>query len=712
MSEQAVMPIDMKRICFIDDSKTSAFVTKKMLRQYDYSVDHFPNAESALESLMANDYALLITDLMISDDGGVNGDDLIRIVRQSGHPSKANIPIIVVTGSSDKEILQSLITEGADSVLQKPLDAISLNEMIEKLIVSSEPSSTYEPEPLSKPVDDDVDDTQVYQSVEDPSLEDNVIEKIEANSVEVEPVSDFSSSSFREYSSDLDGKVTPSDTTDLNENQNGLGADIPTLTRVAKPTKVKRKKSGKKGKSSKRFDSRMGDEIDELFATNDLPEEENRVQETIPDRETHKEQVTPAPSVQPTTSNVDSSAPHRPYVPEVDNSLLNLLDHMEDLPQDDVDDHSHKSSSSSGGKKSKSWFSKIFLLIVVLVVVVPAVSLRLMTPKIIEVTIFKAEQGSISSQISLPGRIASKRKIKVAARESGQLVKLLVKEGDLIKKNQVLAQLDESEAKSNIKRAQARLLSIEEEVASASKTQERLQRALDVGAVSRQMVENAEATWKSASARQSVVEEELKSAELKRKRLKIRASFSGVITALFAQEGQWVSQSEKLFTLVDMSQRIVLISVDARDSASLNVGQTVILRSNSDENEWSEKIVKIGSATKSERSANIIEVTVSFGRGAPDLKVGQQVDAEIRTNTRNDTILLPYEALFNHNGAQTVALLENSKIVYRSVETGIESFTRIEIIKGLRKGQAVIIPDGIPLEAGQNAVSVGAHEFQ
>ncbi|MDH5256779.1 MAG: efflux RND transporter periplasmic adaptor subunit, partial [Gammaproteobacteria bacterium] len=400
---------------------------------------------------------------------------------------------------------------------------------------------------------------------------------------------------------------------------------------------------------------------------------------------------------------------------EEENPLLALLDHMDD---NSFDGDFRKPSAGMSVKSRlqrfqfNEWVPKAILAIIVLIVVVPALSFWLMTQKVIEVNTYKVETGPIHSLISVPGRIDSKRKIKVSAREGGQLVKVNIKEGDIITKDQVLAQIDDSEARSNIKRAEARLLSIEEEVALTSKTQERLQRALDVGAVSRQMVEDAEANWKTASAKQSVIEEELKSAELKRDRLKIKAPFDGIVTAVFAQEGQWVSQAEELFTLVDMKQRVVEISVDASDSGSLSVGQTVVLRSGAfDGKEWSEEIIKIGSAAKSENSANVIKVTTSFGKNAPDLRVGQQVDAEIRTSSRADALLLPYELIFNHNGAQTVAVIENGSVVFVPIETGIESFTRIEVTNGLRVGQHVIIPAGIPLEQGMNAISVGAQTF-
>ena len=791
MSGNAVLKVSPKRICFIDDSKTSAFVTKKMLKQHGYSVDHFVDAESALEALMDEDYALIITDLMISSDGGVNGDDLIRLVRFSGHPTKSQIPIVVVTGTGDENTLQDLIAVGANTVLQKPLNDELLNQSIQALIQppdaaesdaehnteqtsaqaeGSAPSQTREPESPGSS-DDQIISAQNVSSqyfaelTPEPSHTGSVEEPVPADhdvTQKVELDSEFVSRSMHEYSSDIStDRVSPAAPRKPSDGMSGTQAvptnqqDIPVLTSAV--DKRKSNKSSARRVADKTSGGSIGNEIESLLSAKstsrnqpdtesdqlkaDLVAQLTSAQSSPPSSDfsesissllsepeaktfSRSEEDSPVPTPIPAPAKKEmapekvnkpkQTTKQKPFaknnLSDEDNPLLALLDHMDE----DTLDSSKKPNKNApfSSYQFKDWVPKAILGIIVLVVLVPAISFWLMTQKVVEVKTYTVGKGAIHSLISVPGKIDSKRIIKVSARAGGQLTKLTVKEGDAIKKGQILAQLDDSEAKSNIKRAQARLMSIEEEVALTSKTQERLQRALDVGAVSRQMVEDAEANWKTASAKQSVIEEELKSAELKLDRLKIRGPFDGVITAVFAQEGQWVSQSENLFTLVDMNQRVVTISVDASDSTSLSVGQTVVLRSGAFSGaEWSESIVKIGSATKSENSANVIKVTASLSKDAPDLRVGQQVDAEIRTNSKTDAMLLPYDVIFNHNGQQTVAIIENSKIVFVPIETGIESFTRIEVISGLRDGQQVVVPSGIPLEPEMNAVAVGVQTF-
>ena len=76
---------------------------------------------------------------------------------------------------------------------------------------------------------------------------------------------------------------------------------------------------------------------------------------------------------------------------------------------------------------------------------------------------------------------------------------------------------------------------------------------------------------------------------------------------------------------------------------------------------------------------NIIKVQTSLGKNAPRLRVGQQVDAEIRVASRNNALLLPHNVLFTHNGSPHAAVVENGRIVFIPVVTGIESVTHVRL---------------------------------
>jgi len=807
MSEQAVRQIELKQICFIDDSKTSAYVTKKLLKQQGYAVDHFPDAESALEALMENEYDLVITDLMISSDGGVNGDDLIRLIRHSGHPTKSIIPIMVVTGASDNAIFDELITAGANKVLSKPLDGESLQQAINDLI----PKLTeFSPADHLSLAEESVGDVQVQDVVTQESSDSELMDldlevqyddvitdsilpdlNISKRSFDSENKSNRSSEGAKKSTVRKSKKLTDIKSSDIIaknavpkrkpkpklENETA----IPVLTTSIVPANkvshansvnkksnksiteqiekiveqesiVKKSKSNRKPSENKanfntevkpvfgsfekleihdpNADRTTSDEISQSMMQS-IQNELTHIDELAAKKSTvvasEQANLSPAPKVaeelkavaqpvatqaaRPEVIKQENSFVEKPpkenqqkHKSEDENPLLSLLSHMEEPGLSD-DFSINKKQKTKSFPNVNIAISKSVWIILVLVMVVPASIFWYLGQRAIDVKVVEVRQIPIHSEISVPGRVVSKRNIEVSARAAGQIMEVKVKEGDKIKKGQIMARMDDKEAKSNVKRAQARLMSSQEDVAATSKTQERLQRALDLGAVARQIVEDAEAAWKSASARQSEIEEELISAELKLDRLQIKAPFSGLITSVSVQEGQWLSVAEEILTLVDMDQRVVEIRVDVSDSARLNVGQEVVLSSEAFSGKsWKEKIVKIGEEAKTEDSVNVIKVQTSLGSNAPKLRIGQQVDAEIRVASRNDALTLPHNVLFTHEGSPHAAVVENGRVVFIPVVTGIESVTHAEIIRGLRAEQEIIVPSRVPLEPGMNAV--------
>jgi CheY-like chemotaxis protein len=121
------------KICYVDDSRTSAYVTKKILKEYGYEVDFFPSAEPAVVAILEKDYDLLLTDLTLST-GGMDGDELVRFLRNSGHPRKKLLPVIVITGTSNKETLLKIYEAGANGVLVKPITGEELHDRIRTLV--------------------------------------------------------------------------------------------------------------------------------------------------------------------------------------------------------------------------------------------------------------------------------------------------------------------------------------------------------------------------------------------------------------------------------------------------------------------------------------------------------------------------------------------------------------------------------------------------
>ncbi len=321
--------------------------------------------------------------------------------------------------------------------------------------------------------------------------------------------------------------------------------------------------------------------------------------------------------------------------------------------------------------------------------------------KVLEVDVVAVKQGVIDRNIFVSGRVTSKRIISVSARAAGQVAEVRIVEGGRVKKGQIMIRLDDQKAENQIKQISAKLARSQEEVNGFEKTYQRLSSALEFGAVTRRLVEDAEAVLKTARARHNEIKQELVGAKVTFDYLQIKAPFSGVVGSVFVQEGQWLSQAEKVLSLIDVRQRVVVLPMDIENSERLSVGQKVQLSSQYvNSGGWEEKIIKISKNVASEETESLMSVHISLSK---NLRIGRQVDVALQIQYRKNALQLPHHVLFSHQGSPHVALLKNGNIIFVPVVTGVESDTVIEIVKGLRLGQEVISGSSGELEPGVSA---------
>ncbi len=389
----------------------------------------------------------------------------------------------------------------------------------------------------------------------------------------------------------------------------------------------------------------------------------------------------------------------------------------------------------------------------------------------VPVEVVTVQQGTLYRSINGPGRVISKKEVDLTSGVTGQIYDVNVAEGDIVKKGKILAALDDREATVNIKRAEAKLLVADEELAFAERSLAQLQSEMDKQEAALQMenaakmsgdevafekmevagspddsivvaansfddspdtnapsasssssitqaklaekVGSAEAAVIEAKAKQLLAKEDLRAARLARDRLNIKSPFNGLVSRSFAVEGLWAQQSTVLFRLVDTRQPEIAIVVDGGDAQGVAAEQTVKMTSEAFTGvAWNEKILRVtaNGNSGSAQNNNAVTVYASLGKDAPPLHYNQVVDAQIVTESRPNAIKLPFETVLTRNGRSEVAVVEKERVHYQPVETGLQALTEVEIISGLQPGQQVILPRQT-LEEGQKVETTIVPEF-
>lgn len=749
----AESPRPLARLCYVDDSRTSAYVIRRLLQPYGYQVDYFQSAEPAFVALIQEDYDLLLTDLKVSSKG-MDGDDLIRTLRQSGHPKISTLPVIVITGTTDARILVDVYDAGANQVMNKPVDADELDGHIRRLLFEGRPELKVVDSQAGVdnvvPLSSAARATQTQPAGEVPPAE-TVTPAPRAEQEQPKsdiPVLDSVSPTVETPPTEaISTETTSAETIVESRFESGIETDQPEITNkgqapashepvsgeapVSKPVENDKESLLERAVSKHQEQSSIEEKQtitnqQEQLVSDARQETAKTVSEQADDRAGHvepeisSENLHVEPVSEPTIN--EKHLDEESIIIEPDDSKhhpgdeYQNYDEIDDSILRDIDKHAlvirERSNLFGGSGISSAAVSLLELigmrslfqraLLAGLGIVAVLWAWNTFFEKGIPVETVLVEQGEIFQSITVPGRVVSKQRTNISASHSGRVVKIFVKEGDKIKEGQILAQLDDRDLVSRLNKAKSNLTNSREAVVQAKRSLDRLQTAYKRGAVARRFVEDAEIDLRNARAASGIAVEEVHSATLDVNKQKIKAPFAGTITARFTELGQWVGPSDSLFTLVNESKREIEVRVDAADSVSIDVGQVVAVSTDAFPGlEWQESVSRLGTAANNDNNSNSVMVYISLGNDAPTLRFGQQVDADIRTAWNPNTLKVPFEALINRDGQTFVAVVDdNNQARLTPVETGIEDFSMVEVKQGLVDGQLVILTKGQLLRNG------------
>jgi multidrug efflux pump subunit AcrA (membrane-fusion protein) len=116
--------------------------------------------------------------------------------------------------------------------------------------------------------------------------------------------------------------------------------------------------------------------------------------------------------------------------------------------------------------------------------------------------------------------------------------------------------------------------------------------------------------------------------------------------------------------------------------------------------EWKGEVEKLPAAVTTLGTREVGEVLCAIDNPGGDLPPGANVNASITSRVVEGALVIPREALRRENGQTGVYTVENNVAVWRAVETGASSVTRIQIVKGLNAGEFVALGTDIALRPG------------
>lgn len=360
----------------------------------------------------------------------------------------------------------------------------------------------------------------------------------------------------------------------------------------------------------------------------------------------------------------------------------------------------------------KKIFSKVWIAMILVVVIAVAVWL-LSGGKKEEQINFKQEKvatHTLQNSITATGTIEAVTSVTVGTQVSGIVNKLYVDYNSVVKKGQVIAELDKTNLISELNTAKANLASTESNLSYQSANMKRYLTLYKKGLVSADEYENALLAYRQAKEQVASSRENVQKAQTNLGYATITSPIDGTVISKSVEEGQTVAASfntPELFTIAkDLKNMQVIANVDEADIGGVAVGNRVNFTVDAYPDDTFEGVVK---QVRLEATTNNNVVTYEVVISAPnaDLKLKPGLTANVTIFTKEQANILsvankalrftPTKETVGKNmkivdckGKNKVWTLNGNTLTAHSVNIGQSDAMHTQIISGIKAGQSVV----------------------
>lgn len=332
----------------------------------------------------------------------------------------------------------------------------------------------------------------------------------------------------------------------------------------------------------------------------------------------------------------------------------------------------------------------------------------------LDVNIAEVTQGSLSDTILASGNLEYHTQIQIRTEVTGRVIEVLVEEGDMVEKGQVLMRLDPTAFAADVERVRELVktqeIDIQRSTALLADGQRQLKRQLqlaDAGLVQQEMVDSLQSQVDIAkinvAAAQSVLRQSQASLamveDILRKTI-FRAPIAGLLAGVDVKPGETVIAGttniigSPLMMLADPSTILAELRVDEADIANVYVGQQVkVFAAAYPRKEIQGEVIQIATSARAMTQNQSLSFRVKVLLQPEDLALfsGMSCRAELVLNQQADSIQIPIAAVQRQGNSVFVWLVKDNKAVKQEVELGLATDTAQQVLSGLSLQQSVII---------------------
>ena len=323
----------------------------------------------------------------------------------------------------------------------------------------------------------------------------------------------------------------------------------------------------------------------------------------------------------------------------------------------------------------------------------------------------KVVKQDIQTSITATGTIEPVTSVTVGTQVSGIVAKLYVDYNSVVKKGQVIAELDKINLISELNRAKADLASAQSTLNYETANYNRYKTLYEKGLVSANDYENARLSYDKARQTVASSKESVQKAQTNLGYATITSPIDGVVLSKAVEEGQTVAASfntPELFTIAkDLTDMRVIANIDEADIGGVKEGQRVSFTVDAfPDDKFEGEVTQVRQQATTESNVVTYEVVISAPNKDLKLKPGLTANVTIFTLEKNNVLAAPAKALrFMPNEAllsegqkiedveapNKVWTLEGNTFKAHAVEIGTTNGITTEIVSGIGEGTEVLV---------------------
>ena len=394
--------------------------------------------------------------------------------------------------------------------------------------------------------------------------------------------------------------------------------------------------------------------------------------------------------------------------------------------------HGNNGAQITGSGRRWAVIAGIFV-----VVVIAAILFQVFRPLRIRVTTTMPTRQDIVSSITSNGKIEPIQNSEAHPPIGTTVKQVFAREGERVRKGQVLVQLDDSDARAQLAKATADLRAAESSggdvqvgnattSADLSKAQadrdqaqrnlQALQRLQQRGAASQAEVTTAREKLDRANADLAVAQQKAGKQSLQIRNqsaeanvanaraglnlaqqivrdMRITAPFDGIVYSIPVRQGVWVNPADIVLQMADLSKVHVRTFVDEPEIGHLQVGQKAIITWDAlPGRTWQGQVDTVPSTVVNRGTRVVGELLVSVNNQDRTLLPNVNVGVTIMTANHPNALVLPREAVHEEDGKNYIYVVKpNKHLDRREVQLGVANLTHVEIAKGISEGETVAV---------------------